>query len=361
MTKLGTRFASVMVAASLVVAAFDAYGQPAPTPEPEPAPITPDDPPPLRWAGTTFSWSHALTPATIGIGRDPLSGADEWYVMRFALNPGVFLLHHPRHQLRVSTSLAISTLFMNSDVATNSPTSELLEVPIRLTYTALPLVFGKGAPPGGIAALRDPTLAGRGDHRTWLQVGTGLIIPSETDRARGTDLALDVAASLRQQVKILGSEAKGLGWLLLSASFAFRHDFIELPAWDRSTVASNSFREAFTLTLPIYGDLQIRSELQLGQTLLPPPQSPNCVVVTTGCVEPTPAKAPSTTRHDTGFAVELSYLFVPEFAMTIGYGTAAPALGLTGQRVNPFVNGSGTLRASLELSIDRLYQRVAGD
>ncbi|MDI1446104.1 hypothetical protein [Polyangium sp. 6x1] len=282
--------------------------------------------------------------------------------MTFLLHPSVFLLQRPRHQLRASTSLSIARVWGNSDTTTRSDEPVVGDIPLMLTYAGLPLVIGNGAPPGGLAAMRDPTLAGRGDHRTWILVGSSLTLPaSERSRYRGLMVATHLGAAVRQQVKLLGSNAQGLGWMLFSASFGWGHDVIDAPSYDNSLASTDSLGEDVSLTLPILGDLQIRSAFGLDQRILRRPEGPACVVVTpTGCISGQPIEDPPWALWSASLQVELSYLFVPEFGAALGYSTTGMLIGPTGRTTTPFGGPNALINASLVLSLDRLYLRFAG-
>ncbi|MRG96743.1 hypothetical protein [Polyangium spumosum] len=278
--------------------------------------------------------------------------------MGASLNPGFFLLRRPRHLLRASTSIALVAPVWDNDTYGGEDVS-LADIPILLTYTALPFIVGRGAAPGGLAGMRDPTLAGAGDHRTWLSLTSGASLPaSRWSRSRGLDASTHLGAAARQQIKLLGDDAAGLNWVLISLSFDWQHDFYGASPVVPAGV--DSFGEAASILFPLYRSLQLAVAYRLSQRLLPPPPSSPCVVVVAGCVTPERVDSPTSTAMGHGVRLELSYLFVPELGASLAYANEQRRIGLDGKTSHPFVGLEAIVQASVELSIDRLYQRIQG-
>lgn len=283
--------------------------------------------------------------------------------MGASLNPGFFLLRRPRHLLRASTSIALVAPVWDNNISSGEDVG-LADIPILLTYTALPFLVGRGAAPGGLAGMRDPTLAGAGDHRTWLSLRSGASLPaSRWSRSRGLAASTHLGAAARQQIKLLGDDAEGLNWVLISLSFDWQHDFYAastvVPASASSDV--DSFGEAASILFPLYRSLQLAVVYRLSQRLLPSPPSSPCVVVVAGdCFTPERVDPPTSAAMSHGFRLELSYLFLPELGASLAYANEQRRIGLDGKTSNPFVGLEAIVQASVELSIDRLYQRVQG-
>jgi hypothetical protein len=370
------------------------------TPAAPPTPAAPADPaappvrPPgelLRWSGALFRWGHGVSASALGVSSadnyvEGWSGAassdNDVYTQTFALSGGYFILRRPPHQLRVSTSLAVDVELTNSDTTTYKQQPDLRDIPLRLTYTTTLWSRGDGGPIKGDAAMYDPTLLGRGDHRTWGLVAASLRFPtSRPSQGSGLVLGTSLAVGARQQIKLLGSDAPGLTHLVVTLSETWSHFFHKATTPVNSAVnrthadgngvlilsdqlsgvanVENQLTTGLAVALPLYGGLQLDSSIRWA-TSFPHRISggSGCDIMTvTGCVDL--ESGGQTTRQSTSFAVGLSYLILPELAVDLGYSNTADTLAENGRARNPFVSPNALFYAGATFSFDRVYQRFA--
>ncbi len=103
---------------------------------------------------------------------------------------------------------------------------------------ASPFVSGEGTAYPGPASMRDPTLLGRGDFRTWIIPTGSVSFPvSRTSRALNM-FATVVGLGVRQQLKLLGSEAPSLNYLFITVSERWTHALREGRAGERNDLPS---------------------------------------------------------------------------------------------------------------------------
>ena len=207
-------------------------GQTTPVPPalPAPAPTTNSNSEiemPSRWAGNNFGAGYSANLSTLGVQSDDLSQNDEFSAVSVSLSPGYFLVMQPKHQLRLSTALALSVTSSNSNSTAQNDDVSLNDIPLLLSYTMQPFSSGKGRGIGGQAAMTDPTLlVGEGAYRTWLHARANVYFPTSA-HSRSLRQYPNIGASIgiRQQFRLLGDGAAGLTYLLLSFNESWSHTF----------------------------------------------------------------------------------------------------------------------------------------
>lgn len=323
---------------------------------------------PRRFGGTNLDWSHHISATTLGIGRDYIGSEGDSYVMVFALSLGYFPVWKPRHKLGVATGVAmgIDVLEESTSLTKSDGAPDILDIPLSLRYVATLHAAGGGRTTSGPAAMRDPTLLGEGDWRTWALASGSLLFPaSEESRARGLVLATSLDVGLRQQIKLLGSAAPGLKYMVVTAGFGWAHPFrsasgLSLPT---SLPVENVLSYELNLLFALYEGLELSSGFRLNQSFLSAPETegPSCDVFTQseGCIDVGGGVEPDRTSYSTLFRVGLAYEIIPEFAVSVGYTNAPLTLGPDGRRRNPFYSPEASFSAGLTFSFDRLYQRFA--
>jgi hypothetical protein len=363
---------------------------PASTPEPPPITppaVTPAPPssgsavapivaakPPLAWAGTTFEWENQFSTTILGVGTNYIGTEDESFRMTFSLTPSYFVFWRPRHQLSVSGRVTVVDELTNSDTTASKHAPQFADIPLGLEYAATLFTSGHGPTLGGVRTMRDPTLLGEGDWRTWVLVSTYLVLPaSPGSRAAGVDLGTSIGVGVRQQFKLLGGDSRWLGYLLVTASERWIHAFTSAAApvdprlqdridnlYPTAPALPNTLSHTAALTLPIYRDLQLDTTFQL-RTGFPASVGSGgagCVQLPTGCV-PSSAVTTTAVRASTLFAVGFSYEIIPELGIALGYVNDAPQLGDNGQKRSLFYSPNAQFYTSVTFSFDRLYQRLA--
>lgn len=363
---------------------------PGTAPDPLPPPALPASGELLPWAGTWFSWGHAVSASILSIpsAENDASGFNgqvspaNRYAQAFSLSGGYFILRRPPHQLRISTTVAVDAELTNPGTTIQKREPDLRDIPLRLVYTPTLWSKGDGGPIRGDAALFDPTLLGRGDHRTWGLVAGSLRFPvSRVSRGAGLLLGTSLSAGLRQQVALLGSGAPGLTHLVVTVSETWSHLFykattpvssdLAIPRVDASGTAfasdqlrgtpnvENQLTTAVSLTLPLYERLQLDTTFRFHHDFrYSVSGGSGCTVLATGCVDLSPGTTGSVVASTT-FGIGLSYLILPELSVDLGYWNTASQIGSNGTYRNPFVSPDALLYADLTLSFDRLYQRFA--
>ncbi|APR76426.1 Hypothetical protein A7982_01773 [Minicystis rosea] len=255
----------------------------------------------------------------------------------------------------------MSLLFGETDSTTKQTNVDGDDIPIQLTYAGLPFVVGEGTAYPGPASMRDPTLLGRGDYRTWI-IPTGAVGLPVSRRSRGYGLYAETTVGLgvRQQLKLFGSEAPSLSHLFITLSERWTHVFAKQATVDSPLVSAsllaNRLGHTIELLLPLYRGLELRAELGLDQPFKG--RSPTtCIQTPTGCVHVLPASM--SLIPGTRFDVDLAYAFLPELAVTFGYANATTGLSATGKRYSVFYSPDAMIFANVAFSFDRLYQRFA--
>lgn len=325
---------------------------PAPVAPPPPAPVASPPPPPpessalLPWAGTLVShgFGYSVSSGTVnGIGDVRL----ESYSVTTALSGGYFLLQRPRHLLRAATGISVSY----SDILSVSPPSIVVgpgdnpalgDIPLSLEYTLTALSYGDGAPIKGAAAMSDPTLLGKGDHRTWVRARGSLSFPtSDSSQQAGRALGTTLSVGLRQQLKLLGSTAPGLTHLVLQADGAWGHSFFGAAAPEYTRRSDNALSLSISLLLSVFRDLQLSSGVTVAQSYHEQSVGIGGTPLLDGSASQTNAR------------VGLSYLLLPELSASLSY---SHTWGSSGGAPTLSANAAS---AGLAFSIDRFYQRFA--
>lgn len=343
------------------------------------APIAPPAPPvvavkpPLAWAGTTFAWDNQISAKLLGIGPNYYGADDGSFVTAFSLTPSYFVFWRPRHQISVSGRVTVVAELTSSGTTRVSRSANFADIPLGLDYAATLFSHGHGQSIGGVRTMKDPTLLGEGDFRTWGLVSTYLVLPASPEsRAAGVDLATSVGVGIRQQIRLLGGDSRWLSYLLITASERWTHAFTSAPsssngfpaedpfgAGSVNSVIANTFSHTLAFTLPIYRDLQLDSTFMLRTGILSR-TPPLIVCVPTGGCEPVGQlpESLSTVRGSTLFSLGLSYQIIPEVGIALGYVNDAPQLGQDGLKRSMFYSNYAQLYSSVTLSFDRLYQRL---
>lgn len=328
----------------------------------------------LRWAGTNLGWGTSASNQYFGIGSQTIGTEDYSVFTSFAVSGGVFVLRRPEHKLRVSTSIGFDLELTNSNTTTTKNEAVFRDIPLSVTYTGTVLTIGDGDSVGGMAALRDPTLIGRGDHRTWVRAGLTLDLPtSKYSQAVGLDTTLGLGVRARQQVRLRGGDAIAFTHLLASVSAGLTHPFYRtkqatgpigragvgsLPPDVGSTHTENIVGVGFRVTLPILRDLQLDTGLSWARIFKYAPTSTGCIQLASGCVEPSPDPAASNELDYTTFDVGLSYLIIRELGVEIGYANSAYVLGANGEQRDPFYSPNAVFYTDVVFSFDRVYERI---
>lgn len=341
---------------------------PAPAPSQPPASTTVAMKPPLSWAGTTFAWENQFSAHILGVGPDYI-GSDEYdtFVTAFSLTPRYFILWRPRHQLSASTNFTVFSELTDSRTTAVEHSAQIADLPLGLDYAATLFSHGHGKSLGGFRTMKDPTLLGEGDYRTWALVSTYLVFPtSESSRAAGVQLATSIGVGLRQQIKLLGGDSRWLSYLLITGSESWSHTFASQSVYSDSfgsaagyRLPTNTFVHALTFTLPIYRELHLDSSFKLKTALLPSnvPGQDDCTIIATGCVDvPSGSKDFSGVRTSTFFSVGLSAQIIPELGVALGYLNDAPQIGANGLKRSIFSSENAQFYTNMTVSLDRLYQ-----
>ena len=340
----------------------------------------------LRWAGARFDWYHGASLGSLGVTDEgPMGASDgtDYYAQTFAFSGGFFIVKERPHQLRVSTNIQVVTELTDSDTTTRSREPQVNDIPLRLTYTPSLYSKGDGGPIKGAAALYDPTLLGRGDHRTWgLVTGEVRFPTSARSQGSGRILSTSLGLGARQQLALLGADAPGLTHVIVGLAGSWSHNF------DRATtpvsqdlsrprqssgggrilsdqisavaLVENEVGVRADAVLSVYSGLQLEVGFSFVRSI---PYgfsgSTGCEVQTqTGCID-LPQSESGEGRDYTSFDIGLSYLIVPELSVAFGYANTAYVIGEDGKTWDPFYNPYSIFYAGLSISFDRFYQRFA--
>lgn len=381
-----------------------AQPQPPPVmaPAPPPAPPAPPPAPPAapekpkgmtllqRFAGSAIAWTHSASASIFGTvtAENYVEGFNgriyrdsDFYSQTLTFVPGAFLYRDARHNVRISSVVAISTELTDADNTTYKYQPDLNNIPIRLTDTISLAAWGAGE--GGTAAgavARDPTLAGAAEYRTQAVVGGQVILP--TSRAFGSGglyLGTNLNVTLRQQIKLFGSSSDYLGNITVSLGEAWTHQFwrattpvadnIDVPRQDAAFNAiesdqlrgaanvENRFAHSLSFFLPIYGDLQLNGSYTLINDLPFKQNGTDCEVrLATGCVDLDPST--SKMRALTSFDVSLYYQIINEVGVDIGYSNFNNQLGENGKYRNQLFSPASLYYADVIVFPQALISRL---
>lgn len=380
-------------------------GMPLPPPvAPAPPPVAPPPPQPppppeekpkgmsllQRFAGSAIAWTHQASASIFGnvtafnLASDFTGvpdGSADVYTQTFTFVPGAFLYRDARHNVRLSTVVAVTTEYTHSDdLYQNRP--DLNNIPIRLSDTISVAAWGAGegnAAAGAVA--RDPTLAGAAEYRTQAVVGGQLIFPTSRAFANsGMYMGTNLSVALRQQVKLVGSSSDYLGNITFTLSESWTHQFwrATVPVNDNINVqrqdsrgtsfesdvlrgaanVENRLTHSLSFFLPIYGNLQLNGSISLTNDLPFTATGANdCdLVLGTGCVDL--SESTSTMRAFTGFDVSLYYQILPEIGVDIGYNNTNNTLAANGTYTQPFASPSSYYYADIILFPQSFITRI---
>ncbi len=366
--------------------------QPTTPPPAQPAPAPAAKPKPSflsNFAGSSISWNNSVGATLMGLcpvgntveGLACQGGESDTYTQTFTIQPAFFLYRGDKHLVRAVSSFSILTEMTNSDSTTKVRQPDLFDVPIRIIDTIPVASWGAGE--GGAAAgalARDPTLAGAAEYRTWLSFNGGVNFPtSRSSQGSGIYLTSVLGASVRQQVKLMGSSADFLNNITFTLGETWWHQFsrattrtnLELDR-ERQTagggpilsdqlgggaLSENRLIHSLSFFMPIVGDLQLNGLFQIWNDFPYQFEGSTCEVeIDTGCVDLD--KSQTKMRALTQFDVSLYYQISPEIGADVGYNNFSGQLGEDGKWRNPFFSPSSLFYADIILFPDQLIKRI---
>jgi hypothetical protein len=319
----------------------------------------------VRFSGTTLWWSHLLSTSAAGIDQSYLTRENDLYTMSFGVRPAYFPIWTPDHKLRVSTYIGMTANLIDGREHTppRDAGPDIDDIPLQVRHVATLYSSREGASIGGPAAMRDPSLLGGGDWSTWL-IGSGsLTFPlSEQSKAAGFVLVPWLNFAVRQQIKLLGSDAPGLTHMLLATGFSWSHPFRSYPSFLNKEVPASEDYISYTLnmTVALYGGLQLSSGFGFVQSIIDwDDRGPTCALITNGeCVQFNEPRSDRNRISSSQLSVSLAYLILPELAADVGYTNMGSTIGEDGRRRGVFYGPNASFTANVTLSIDRLIQRI---
>ena len=353
--------------------------------EPRTAPEE-DAPPTLPWRGTAFKWSQALTTTAAGIGTDVQSSAHEIYTHGYWVLLNYYVLDQKGAKIRLASSPGIDVELTNSDTTTTEREPQLRE--LNLSTIGSFQLYADKSQDYALVALPNFTL---------------LFPTSEFSRKSGTYLTTSPRLTLVQSFPVLKTDFPQTFALGLAArwdhTFSQATDAVsaDLERPTQINPGEPLFTDAYAgppvgqqyTTNQVSGVAIVHDAVELGGylyfegELAKNPleflvaaswttayaydfESSDCDLVTlTGCATAQSfedANQPTATSRKvlTSFDVEVAYYPMPEWGFAFGYSNSANQLGLDGQRRSIFYSPAAMFTARFELSLDALYEGMAG-
>lgn len=275
----------------------------------------------------------------------------------FGLSGGYLLVAAPRHQLRLSTSLGWSVTTKDSARPINEGNVSLSDLPLSLSYTGNVASYGRGRGVGGLAALTDPTLRfGDGAHRTWINVNASFVVPTGTS-SREYDKYFDLVAGLgvRQQI-LLRPESNVFSHLLLGLGLSWRYTSANDQTFGLLLDRHQSLSYGLSARVNVLQHLQWGTGVSFSHNFYPGYDGTSCLMLPGGCIKV--RAAPPTSTFGTTLSMDLSYLILPELALSV-QGSYSERQSDVFSPLYPDHWRSVALGASAIFSFDQLYTRLS--
>ncbi|MFO0613782.1 MAG: hypothetical protein U0414_14415 [Polyangiaceae bacterium] len=373
MSKLA--FLSISGIALLTATAQTAVAQqpPATPPGTTPAPAAPAPdaaqppaPKPLIWRGTTFTFNQSVTSTAIGIGRDNIGGESEYYGMQWDVNPTLYVLDKPKDKIRLDVDAGVAVEITNSDTTTTNHEPYFTDLQFGAQY------------------VRDIFTSEDSEWSTKGSVRTRFIFPtSPISFNSGKYLTFQLGGNVRQQIKLLGSDADGLNNLTVGVGLTWSHLFSR--SYQPTNESLNRVRQnatgqgvandiltsgsfdidrlipSLSLGLPLYKDLSLSVEGRLIGRFRHGWEGQDCEAQTlTGCVRAATSPDQVTYITNSSFDVSLSQGFYDVVDVTLGYNNETLSLGEDGQFRNPFYSPDAQFYLDISANIDEIYSKASG-
>jgi hypothetical protein len=322
-----------------------------------------------RFEGSYIDWQHDADPHLFG--GSSYSGSEDFsYSMYWYFTPSLFLYRSETHQLRLLASLPISFEVLTSNTTTGARSAEVEDPSLAVSHTiSLASWGGRNTAPPGPAAAFNPTLDGGGEYNTWVAAGGALVFPaSRVSQAEGRVLATSLSATLRQRIKLLGSQSPGLPHATAAFTESWRHDFFHAitptSPVSNGTVGTtfapdqisshvfidNRLRHHFNLLLPLYRTVELSTSFGVAQYFKPALSGSSCITTATGPVCPSGTDSSPRQLTYTEFDLSLAWRIIPEVVLDVGYERDDPT--------TRYVPVAETLYADLAFFPERLLDRL---
>lgn len=373
MSKLA--FVSISGIALLTVSAQTALAQqaapatpPGTVPAAAPAPDAAQPPPakPLIWRGTTLNFNQSVTSTAVGIGRDNIGTEGEYYGMQWDVNPTLYVLDLPKDKIRLDAVAGVGVEITNSDSTTTNHEPYFTDLQFGAQYQ------------------RDIFTSEDAEWSTKGLLRTRLIFPtSPISFNSGKYLTLQLGATARQQIKLLGNDADGLNNLTVSLGLTWSHLFsrsyqptnasfsrVRQNATGKSVandiLTGGSFDidrliPSLSLGLPLYKDLSLSVAGSLIGRFRHPWEGQACEAQTlTGCVKADESPEHITYVTNSSFDVSLSQGVYDVVNLTLGYHNETLTLGEDGITRNPLYSPYAQFYLDITANIDQIYSKASG-
>jgi hypothetical protein len=304
-------------------------------------------------------FDQSLTTQTVHIGAD-FQSYDPIYEWWLAFKPRVFLFENQKSALSLNLWMNLYLELTNSDTTTRS--HEVLLGPTYLWATYV------------------RTLRYQRGYKTSFTIGPRVTIPTDkAARDAGQVVGLGASVGLSQSLPLRGEAARTLRGARIGVSATFNHPFSQATTGindsiqvtrqdvDGQRLISDQLTGAMHahthLNVGFSGDLQIskRFDVSLSYVLLnawkyAPTDTP-CVLILTGCAQPTSIPDPTTYSANTWATASLNYEVIDALSLSLGYYNLASQLGLDGTRRNPFWSPAARFFLTVTGNLDVIYER----
>lgn len=343
--------------------------------------------PPLRWRGSTVSWTNTASSELFGIAYVPpenngakvytWSTEDSVYEMGFSFAPNFYLLDEKDDKVTIQGRIGADVELTNG---TTTYKNELLfrDVSLGIRYTR--------------TLLRSP--ADSPEFLTAAGLGLNFTLPtSKASFNSGRYLGLGLSPTVRQQIKLRGSDQALLPNVSLTAGLGYTHIFARAltPTTTLANVvnrertvgvnseeaglanttsdqlsgyaiAADTLTPSIQMDLPIYENLELSASYRHAIRFKPDLSAPDdSACVQSGCNPTVPTEDPQTVFYVSTFDVSLGYTFFDVVSASVGYNNTAPVLGPDGRNHGErafFAPGASTFYLDIGIALDSVYSKA---
>jgi hypothetical protein len=360
---------------------------PAPAAPPPPAPVvwstsgsvpgadtvaSSDEPTPLPWHDSTFTWNHAATTTILGVGRDNIGGDGEYYGWDFTLRPRFYFIEEKQYKLFALGEIGWATELTNSDTATDQRETLFKDTLLGVRYQR---------------TLWESGGKDEGEYSATFHVTPLIVLPtSPASYEGGKYFSAGLGSEFQPKIKLLGKSANGLNNVTGRFGLTYSHLFSEsytpvssdLQRPRQNATGDTILGDQLTGTsfeidrltvllgfiLPVYKDLQLLAEFRWinGWTHeWEPGGGTGCDVailndpcVVAGRTEEDPVNY----RVSTIVQIGLNYPIYEVVEVGLGYQNESPQVGPLGERRNMFYSPDAQFFLDITANLDKIYAKV---
>lgn len=330
-------------------------------------------PKPLIWRGTTFTWNQAASSQALGIGADYQSDDYFFYGWDFTFAPNLYVYDAPKDKVTVFAELGWTTELTNSDTTTDEHETLFKDMQLGSRYSRT--IWESGGKEAG-------------EYVTSGNVSARFVLPtSEISATQGRYLVTALGLGAKQQIKILGKNAKGLNNITVGPSFTWSHLFarsyqptntenfrtrqnasgqsFESDVLGTKSLDLNRVTLGLSFGLPLVQDLSLQTQFRLVGRFKHDFEtgggSTPCEVTNVGgnsCVVADRTQDRTLYQPGTTFDIALSYPVFEVVDFTLGYNNDTSAIGEDGKRRGIFYSPDAQFYLDITANLDSIYSKI---